>query len=73
MPERCDWCGGEVQGSQFLVETGFSGGRILVGECCGDISTRLIKKEYAGPLLTKKDHTECCGRRVDAPYDDSSS
>lgn len=68
MSERCEWCGREVPNGRFSVTTGYAESGFLVGDCCGVRSTGLIKPEYAGPLLTQKDHDKCCGRQVKAPY-----
>ena len=69
MVENCDWCGKKVLNGTFRVETGFAETGFEVGDCCGVRSTGLIKCEYAGPLLTRKDHSKCCGTQVEAPYE----
>lgn len=68
MTETCDWCGKQVVNDTFRVETGFTETGCEVGDCCGVRSIGLIKCEHAGPLLTQRDHSKCCGKQVNAPY-----
>lgn len=68
MTENCEWCGKPVANGRFSVVTGYAESGFLVGDCCGVRGTGLIKREFAGPLLTQKDHSQCCGRKVDTPY-----
>lgn len=70
LPEQCEWCGKDVLNGRFPVETGYAETGFLVGDCCGVRRTGLIRKELAGPLLKRKDHSECCGKQVQAPYAD---